>query len=70
MARDQVNTRVEYDGHTVTVRTRDALLYAERLWQRRGRHHKRIRLAQGSFSSSVAASPGRRRRRRRSRRLG
>lgn len=56
MARDSVNQRVQYDGHTVTVRTRDALLYAERLWQQRGRHHKKIRLAQGSFSSSVAAS--------------
>jgi hypothetical protein len=55
--RDNVNQRVTFDGRTVTVRTRDALLYAERLWQQRGKHHKRIRLAQGSFSGgSVAAS--------------
>lgn len=56
MARDNVNQRVLFDGKIVTVRTRDALLAAERLWQQRGRHHKRIRLAQGSFSTSVAAS--------------
>ncbi len=58
MARDTVNTRVTFDGKTVTVRTRDALLYAQALWQRRGKHHKRIRLAQGSFNNSVGASAG------------
>ena len=59
-ARDTVtvNTRVLFDGKTVTVRTRDALLYAQALWQRRGRHHKRIRLAQGSFNRGVGASAG------------
>lgn len=56
--RDQVNQRVTFDGKTVTVRTRDALLYAQRLWQERGKHHKRIRLAQGSFNASVGASAG------------
>lgn len=56
--RDNVNQRVTFDGRTVTVRTRDALLYAERLWQQRGKHHKRIRLAQGSFNNSVGASAG------------
>lgn len=56
MARDNVNQRVVFDGKTVTVRTRDALLYAQALWQQRGKHHKKIRLAQGSFNSSVAAS--------------
>lgn len=56
--RDNVNARVTFDGHTVTVRTRDALLAAERLWQQRGKHHKRIRLAQGSFNNSVGASAG------------
>ena len=54
--RDTVNTRVYFDGELVTVRTRDALLYAQALWQKRGKHHKKIRLAQGSFNSSVAAS--------------
>lgn len=54
--RDTVNTKVYYDGKLVTVRTRDALLHAERLWQKRGKHHKKIRLAQGSFNSSVEAS--------------
>lgn len=58
MARDNVNQRVLFDGRVVTVRTRDALLYAERLWQQRGKHHKKIRLAQGSFSNSVGASAG------------
>lgn len=58
MPRDQVNQRVEFDGRTVTVRTRDALYAAERLWRQRGKHCKRIRLAQGSFSSSVDASAG------------
>lgn len=58
MARDTVNTRVSFDGKTVTVRTRDALLYAQALWQKRGKHHKRIRLAQGSFNNSVGASAG------------
>jgi hypothetical protein len=56
MARDKVNQRVLFDGKIVTVRTRDALLYAQALWQQRGKHHKKIRLAQGSFSTSVAAS--------------
>jgi hypothetical protein len=56
--RDNVNQRVTFDGRTVTVRTRDALLAAERLWQKRGKHHKKIRLAQGSFSGSVSASAG------------
>ena len=54
--RDTVNTRVYFDGRLVTVRTRDALLYAQALWQKRGKHHKKIRLAQGSFSTSVDAS--------------
>jgi hypothetical protein len=58
MARDNVNQRVLFDGKTVTVRTRDALLYSQRLWQERGKHNKKIRLAQGSFSNSVAASAG------------
>ena len=58
MARDNVNQRVLFDGRTVTVRTRDALLYAQRIWRERGRHHKRICLAQGSFSNSVGASAG------------
>lgn len=58
MARDAVNQRVTFDGKTVTVRTRDALLYAQRLWNTRRKHHKRIRLAQGSFSNSVGASAG------------
>lgn len=58
MARDNVNQRVLFDGRVVTVRTRDALLYAQRLWQARGKHHKSIRLAQGSFSTSVGASAG------------
>ena len=57
-ARDTVNQRVTFDGRVVTVRTRDALLYAQRLWQRRGKHHKRIRLAQGSFNRGVGASAG------------
>lgn len=56
--RDNVNQRVLFDGKIVTVRTRDALLYAERLWQQRGKHHKKIRLAQGSFNNSVGASAG------------
>jgi hypothetical protein len=58
MARDHVNQRVNFDGHTVTVRTRDALYYAQRLWRERGKHVKKIRLAQGSFSNSVGASAG------------
>lgn len=58
MARDNVNQRVLFDGKTVTVRTRDALFYAERLWRQRGKHNKRIRLAQGSFNNSVGASAG------------
>lgn len=53
---ETANTRVQYDGQTVTARTRDLLHYAEALWQKRGRHSKRIRLAQGSFSTSVSAS--------------
>ncbi len=55
-ARSKMNERVYFDGKLVTVRTRDALLYAQALWQKRGKHHKKIRLAQGSFNSSVAAS--------------
>ena len=55
-ARSKVNERVYFDGRLVTVRTRDALLYAQALWQKRGNHHKKIRLAQGSFSTSVDAS--------------
>jgi len=58
MARDHVNQRVPFDGHIVTVRTRDALYYAQRLWRERGKHVKKIRLAQGSFSTSVGASAG------------
>jgi hypothetical protein len=54
--RDNVNQRVPFDGQIVTVRTRDALLYAERLWQQRGKHHKRIRLAQGSFEPVTSYS--------------
>ena len=58
MSRDNVNQRVTFDGKTVTVRTRDALLYAQRLWNQRRKHHKKIRLAQGSFNNSVGASAG------------
>lgn len=50
------NTKVEFDGEMITLRTRDALMYAQVLWQKRGKHKKKIRLAQGSFSDDVAAS--------------
>jgi hypothetical protein len=49
-------TRVTYDGKTVNARTRDALKYAQKLWRQRGGHKKTIRLAQGSYTSAVAAS--------------
>ena len=58
MVRSNVNQRVNFDGHIVTVRTRDALYYAQRIWRERGKHVKKIRLAQGSFSNSVGASAG------------
>jgi hypothetical protein len=53
---ETANTKVEFDGEIITARVRDAILYAQSLWRKRGGHKKRIRLAQGSFSTDVAAS--------------
>lgn len=52
-------TKVKFDGKTVNARTRDALKYAQKLWQTRGKHKKTIRLAQGSYNKGgVSASAG------------
>jgi len=52
-------TRVTWSGKTINARTRDALLYAQKLWRKRGNHHKSIQLAQGSYNKGgVSASAG------------
>lgn len=52
-------TRVTWSGKTINARTRDALLYAQRLWRKRGDHHMSIQLAQGSYNrGGVSASAG------------
>jgi len=49
-------SRVTFDGKLVNARTRDALLYAQALWRRRGGHRKSIRLAKGSYQPASATS--------------
>lgn len=53
---ETANTLTTFDGKVVTARTRDGLLYAQALWQKKRGHKKKIRLAQGSFNHSVPAS--------------
>ena len=51
------NTLVVFDGRKVTARVRDCLLLAQSIYRKRsGDKSFLIRLAQGSFSHSVAAS--------------
>jgi hypothetical protein len=49
-------SRVTFDGKVVNARTRDALLFAQKLWRERGGHKKSIRLAKGSYQPASATS--------------
>jgi hypothetical protein len=49
-------TRVVFDGKPVNARTRDALLFAQALWRKRGKHRKSIRLAKGSYQQASDTS--------------
>ena len=51
-------TRVTWSGKTINARTRDALLYAQKLWRKRGDHHLSIQLAQGSYNKGGVAASG------------
>ena len=53
------NTRVLFDGETVTARVRDCLLAAQALYRKKSGNAKfRIRLAQGSFSGGSVELSG------------
>lgn len=56
MSKETAYTRVLFDGDVVNARTRDALLYAQALWRKRGKHRKSIRLAKGSYQQASATS--------------